>query len=338
MKRTSRRPGTPAHAGRRVPFARSGRTYGRCVRGSTTVVPISTRPAKAGSPAGTEPATTRLNTSGRCSRPTGTTPKSPSRCQPAERGGSSARARAGEQLRRRAGSGDRARPRRRAALPSRRPGSASGAREQRLSASSNAPRSGIGQEPEHPDHRAAPTSAARAARPLDRPSRPRRPGNRRLRPVASVVVAARQHLAVEMELVQELERAARDASERIVGDLDRQLDRVLDRRVHLAQQRAAARQRDAGVSRGRRRASGRRLLERAADRRGDLLHRIGERLADLLAADQVVRRGRPVMVSRPATSISSLLPNGDGRADRDLDALGGLLADQQVVLAPQVLA
>lgn len=52
---------------------------------------------------------------------------------------------------------------------------------------------------------------------------------RRAGAASSQFVARFEHLGVELELVEEHAGATRDAGQRILGDVDRELDRALDR-------------------------------------------------------------------------------------------------------------
>ena len=90
-------------------------------------------------------------------------------------------------------------------------------------------------------------------------------------------VAARD----DLELLERLARALGDAGERRVGDVGRHLRLLVQALLEAVQQRAAARQQDAGGEDvgGE---LGRRAVERVAHRVDDRLDRLGERLARLL--------------------------------------------------------
>ena len=129
-------------------------------------------------------------------------------------------------------------------------------------------------------------------------------------------------------------RAAHDAGERVVGDVDRHLRRLRDATVEAGKQRPAAGQHDALVHHVGDELR-RRLLDRLLDRVDDLGDRRLEGLADLVAADLDAAReaGQQVPAAEGDRSLVGLVV-GIGRADGDLDLLGGPLAHEQVVLAP----
>ena len=139
-------------------------------------------------------------------------------------------------------------------------------------------------------------------------------------------------------LVGELEdpaAAARDAGQRIVGDDHRQAGFFHEQLVDVAQQRAAAGEHDAAL--GDVGAEFRRgLLERLLDRADDALQRFLQRLEDLVGVQREAARHAFGEVAALDRHLAHLLA-GIGRADLDLDALGGGFADQDAVVAAHVV-
>ena len=100
------------------------------------------------------------------------------------------------------------------------------------------------------------------------------------------------------ELLEDDARAARDAGERVVGDVDRHLGGLRDAAIQPGQQRAATGQHDPLVHDVGDQLR-RRLLDRVLDRLHDLRDGRLDRLADLVGARPPRARGRPVSRSRP---------------------------------------
>src|SRR6185295_18286834 len=137
------------------------------------------------------------------------------------------------------------------------------------------------------------------------------------------------------EVLDDQAGAARNAGERVLGDPDRDVDLLADGAVDAAYERAASRHGDAALREvgGE---LGRRLLERLLDGVDDGVEGLLHGLADLLAGDGHLagHHGHDVAA---ADLEGQLLLEGIQGADVDLDALGGLLADLQVVGAAEVL-
>src|SRR6185312_6409309 len=103
-----------------------------------------------------------------------------------------------------------------------------------------------------------------------------------LAPIPSSLLLRREEIAaVLIDQLQRAPAAARDARQRIVGDVDVQARLFGNQPVEIAQQRAAAGEHDAAL--GDVRAElGRRLLERALDRADDAAERLVQRFEDLV--------------------------------------------------------
>ena len=125
--------------------------------------------------------------------------------------------------------------------------------------------------------------------------------------------------------------ADRDAGQRRLGQVRGHLGLLPQALVEALQQRAAAGEHDAAVH-DVGRELGRRAVERLLDRVDDLRQRLLERLADLLAGEHH-GLGQARDHVAPADLGLDLLLHRVGGADLELDLLGGLLADQQLVLA-----
>src|SRR6185436_14596742 len=141
-----------------------------------------------------------------------------------------------------------------------------------------------------------------------------------------------------LELVEVLDHesgAAGDAGERVLGDPDGHVDLLADRAVDAADERAAAGHGDAALGQVGRELGGR-LFQRLLDGVDDGVERLLHGLADLLAGDGHLagHHGHDVAA---ADFEGQLLLEGIERADVDLDPLGGLLADLEVVGAAEVL-
>src|SRR5438046_1997212 len=140
------------------------------------------------------------------------------------------------------------------------------------------------------------------------------------------------------QLVHQLENApatARHTGQGVVRHYDREPRFLGEQLVDVAQQRAAAREHDATL--GDVRAQFRRsLLERLLHRAYDVLQRLLQRLQNLVAIEREAARHAFGEVAALDRELAHLLP-GIGRADLDLDALGGRLADEAAVVAAPVV-
>src|SRR5436190_12042750 len=140
------------------------------------------------------------------------------------------------------------------------------------------------------------------------------------------------------QLVHQLENApatARHTGQGVVRHHDREPRFLGEQLVDVAQQRAAAREHDATL--GDVRAQFRRsLLERLLHRAYDVLQRLLQRLQNLVAIEREAARHAFGEVAALDRELAHLLP-GIGRADLDLDALGGRLADEDAVVAAHVV-
>src|SRR6185312_5109162 len=133
-----------------------------------------------------------------------------------------------------------------------------------------------------------------------------------------------------LELLQRAARADRDAGQRGLGEMRGHLRLLAQALVEALKQRAPAGQHDAAVHDvgGELR---RRAVERLLDRVDDLAEGLLERLADLLAG-QHDRLRQPRDHVAAADLGLQLLGHRARRADLELQLLGRLLADQQLVL------
>src|SRR4051794_25611209 len=135
----------------------------------------------------------------------------------------------------------------------------------------------------------------------------------------------------DLELLQGAARADRDARQRGLREMRGHLGLLAQALVEPLQQGAAAGQHDATVHDVGRELR-RRAVEGLLDRVDDLRERLLERLADLLAREHDGLRQAGDHVA-PADLGLDLLLHGSGRADLELDLLGRLLADEELVLA-----
>src|SRR5262249_20746101 len=149
------------------------------------------------------------------------------------------------------------------------------------------------------------------------------------------VFAALQELREELEILEEDARPARDALERPFGDAHVELRLARDEVGQAAQQRTAAGQHDAAVDQVARQL-GRRAIEHGLARGDDLLHRLHQRLAPVDRADHGAPRQTGQRIAAADLDLD-LLVERHAAAGGDLEPLGGDLADQQVVLAADVL-
>ena len=141
--------------------------------------------------------------------------------------------------------------------------------------------------------------------------------------------------AQEVEVAEHLAGAHHDRRQRIVGDRHRKTRLLAQALVEVLEQGTASGEDDAAID-DVGRELGRRLLERDADRFDDRRHRLGQRLADLLVGDH--DRLRNAFDEIAALDLhGDLLVERERRAELDLHLLGGALADEQVVLALDVL-
>src|SRR5713101_3412381 len=136
-------------------------------------------------------------------------------------------------------------------------------------------------------------------------------------------------------MIEHLARAHHDRRERVGGDGDRQAGLLAQQHVEVAQECAAAREYDplpdniGGQFR-------RRAFERDSHRLDNLVHRLHQRLADLLVDDLDYLGNAGSEVASPDLHRLYLVARV-GRADRDLDEFSGAFADKHVILALDVL-
>src|SRR6059058_3219823 len=139
----------------------------------------------------------------------------------------------------------------------------------------------------------------------------------------------------ERQFIQDLARSHDDGGERIVGQDHGQARLLAEKRVEIPEQRPATGQHDPLVD-DVRRELGRRALETDTHGLDDLVDGLEQRVSDLLVRDLDGLRHTGHEVA--ALDLHGLeLRAGIGRADGDLDQLGGPLADEQVVLPLDVL-
>src|SRR5215207_4522183 len=148
---------------------------------------------------------------------------------------------------------------------------------------------------------------------------------------SGILVAAVDRL----ELLEAAAGADRDTGQRRLGQVRRHLGLVAQAVVQPLEERAAAGEHDPTVHdvRGKLR---RGAVERLLDRVDDRLERLLERHADLFARehDRLGKAGDEV--AAPDLGLH-LLGEREGRADLELDLLGGLLPDHKLVLALDVV-
>src|SRR5207248_7199190 len=125
------------------------------------------------------------------------------------------------------------------------------------------------------------------------------------------------------------------ARERAFREVDRHLGLVTQPLVEPGDERAAAGEDDAAIH-DVRRELGRRLVERGLDRLDDLRDRLVERAADLFRGeDDRLRQAREhVPPANLGLQLLAQIPRG---ADLELDLLRGLLTDQELVVALDVI-
>src|SRR5664279_1821436 len=143
-----------------------------------------------------------------------------------------------------------------------------------------------------------------------------------------------QRLLEEVEVLQGEARPERDTVERVLGDVAGDARDLREETVDVAEERAAAGHHhplvdDVGAQ------LRRRLLQDAADRLDQLLEWELDRLHDLGAGDRDRARQAGDQVASPDLHLELALER-QGRPDRDLDLLGGPVADHQVVLLADV--
>src|SRR5436309_10070450 len=139
----------------------------------------------------------------------------------------------------------------------------------------------------------------------------------------------------ERQFIQDLARSHDNGGERIVGQDHGQARLLAEKRVEIPEQRPATGQHDPLVD-DVRRELGRRALETDTHGLDDLVDGLEQRVSDLLVRDLDGLRHTGHEVA--ALDLHGLeLRAGIGRADGDLDQLGGPLADEQVVLPLDVL-
>jgi hypothetical protein len=135
-----------------------------------------------------------------------------------------------------------------------------------------------------------------------------------------------------LQVLEHLTRAADDAGQRVVGDVDRHLGGLRDALVQPGEEGASAGKDDAlihdvGDE------LGRGFLDRVADRVDDLLDGRLDSLADLIRPDLDAARQAGQEITAAEVDAARVPLARRGGADRDLDVLGGPLAQVQVVLA-----
>src|SRR5438445_5560729 len=139
-------------------------------------------------------------------------------------------------------------------------------------------------------------------------------------------------------LIDQFERtpaAARDAGERVVGDVHVQAGFLGDQLVQIAQQRTAASQHDAAL--GHIRAQlGRGLFERRTHRGHDAGQRLVQRIENLVGVDLEHARHAFGEIAPGDFDLAHLVLTRSA-ADFHLDALGGRFADQRAVVAAYVV-
>src|SRR5215218_793600 len=152
---------------------------------------------------------------------------------------------------------------------------------------------------------------------------------------AAVVRAVAVRAVDRLELLERAARAHRDASQRGLRAVRGHLRLVAQPLVEALEQRAAAGEHDPAVHdvRGQ---LGRRAVERLLDRVDDLDERLLERGAHLLGRQHDGLRQPGDEVAAADLSLHLLLERVRG-ADLELDLLGGLLADQELVLLLDVV-
>src|SRR5262245_7796692 len=131
----------------------------------------------------------------------------------------------------------------------------------------------------------------------------------------------------ELDLVEGAAEAEDHARGRIRGDLHRELRLLAEEPVEPAQERAAARENDAGVDDIRGQLRGRPLQARA-DRLDDGRDALAKSLADLFLVEHdrfrnAVREVPPLDLQREGLGLA-----GVGRSELDLELLGLALADE----------
>src|SRR5882672_9981847 len=142
-------------------------------------------------------------------------------------------------------------------------------------------------------------------------------------------------LAEDVQLLQRLAGADHHRREGILGEEHREARLLAEEGIQVLEQRAAAREHDPAV-RDVARQLGRGALQRHLHRFDDGVDRLRERVADLVRAHR--ERAR-----HAGDEIAPLDVHGEhfvarvGVADAHLDQLGGALADQEIVLAFDVL-
>src|SRR5256714_4400579 len=128
----------------------------------------------------------------------------------------------------------------------------------------------------------------------------------------------------EVEVGEHLARAQNDRGERVVGDGDRKPRLDGESLVEVFEERAAARQDDAALDDVRRKLR-RRAFECDAHGVDDCGDGVGQRLSDFLVGDGYGLGYAFDEVPAPHVHRERLV-EGEGRAELNLDGLGGLLA------------
>ena len=138
-----------------------------------------------------------------------------------------------------------------------------------------------------------------------------------------------------LELLEAAPRADRDARERALGEVDGHLRLVAQPLVEAVQERTAAGEHDAAIH-DVGRELGRGLVERRLDRLDDLRDGLVERAADLLGGEdhRLRQAGEHVAAAHLGLELLLHVPGG---ADLELDLLGGLLADEELVVPLDVI-
>ena len=150
-------------------------------------------------------------------------------------------------------------------------------------------------------------------------------------PLLHVVPVGVQHVVQHVHMVQHRAGAGGHTVQGVLGHMDVDAGLALDQLIQAPQQGAAAGQGDAPVDDVGAQL-GRGALQRLLDGLGDLDQALQQSLPDVLRVDHDVL-GQAVHQVAALDLHGHLFFQLVGRADVDLDLLGGALADQEVILA-----